>query len=302
MKKNIISWGQLFPKRLAPVFILLLCFFSQALLAGGGWPQPKGKGYFKLGQWWVISDQHYTDAGLLDPNVTNGIFNTSLYGEYGFTNRLTGVLYFPFFSRAYFNNTISGTTGETITSGEAINSIGDADLSLKYGLLINGPVALSATLALGLPLGNDKGGTAGNLQTGDGEFNQMITIDAGKGFRVGEKNSAYVNAYVGFNNRTNDFSDELRFGIEGGFTFLQNRLTAIGRLYGVQSLQNGKLPSELSNSTSIFANNAEHLTVAPELAYNITDKWGVSAGMGYALSGQLIFAAPSYNVGVFVRL
>ncbi|MEM9823436.1 MAG: hypothetical protein AAF985_20300, partial [Bacteroidota bacterium] len=62
---------------------LFLLFCSFPVLAGGGWPQPKGNGYFKLYQWWVIADQHFTDAGKIDPNVTSGIFNTSLYAEYG---------------------------------------------------------------------------------------------------------------------------------------------------------------------------------------------------------------------------
>ncbi|HQU58857.1 MAG: hypothetical protein KDD02_11460 [Phaeodactylibacter sp.] len=288
MKKNIL-------------LLPLLLFFAQPLLAGGGWPQPKGRGYFKLSQWWVVSDQHFTDVGKIDPNVTNGIFNTSLYAEYGFTDRLTGVLYFPFFSRAYFNNTVSGATGEVITPGEAINSLGDTDVGIKFGLTQNHPLAISATLTFGLPLGNDSGGSAGNLQTGDGEFNQMIQLDAGRGFRIG-KHNAYANAYLGFNNRTNDFSDELRFGVEGGITVLQERLTLIARLYGVKSMYNGKLPSEMITSTSIFANNTEYLSFSPEIAYNITDKWGVAASAGGAFYGRLIAARPSYSVGVYFRL
>ncbi|MEZ4933631.1 MAG: hypothetical protein R2788_16105 [Saprospiraceae bacterium] len=280
---------------------ILLVLFTANVFAGGGWPQPKGWGYFKLSQWWLISDQHYTDVGQIDPNTTNGLFNTSLYAEYGFTNRLTGVAYIPFFSRAYFNNTVSGTTGEVQIPGEAINSFGDTDLGLKYALTLNKPVALSATLTFGLPLGNDNGGMAGALQTGDGEFNQLLQIDAGSGFQLG-KISAYANVYAGLNNRTNGFSDEFRYGIEGGVTFAKNRFTAIGRLYGIKSFKNGDLPAERSNSTSVFANNSEHLTFSPELAYNINDKWGVSATYGIALSGSLIFASPSYSFGVFYKL
>ncbi len=283
------------------IFILVFVFFSTTVFAGGGWPQPKGWGFFKLSQWWLISDQHYTDSGQIDPNTTSGLFNTSLYAEYGLTNRLTGIAYVPFFSRAYLNNTISGTTGETLIPGEAINSFGDTDLSLKYGLTLNKPVAVSATLTFGLPLGNDNGGMAGALQTGDGEFNQMLLIDAGSGFQVG-KLAAYANGYAGFNNRTNGFSDEFRFGIEAGATFANNKITAIGRLYGIKSFKNGDLPSERSNSTSVFANNSEHVTFAPELAYNINEKWGVSATYGVALSGRLIFASPSYSFGVFYKL
>ncbi|MCB0519045.1 MAG: hypothetical protein H6577_04935 [Lewinellaceae bacterium] len=285
--------------RAVSVFTLLLVY--NAAFAGGGWPQPKGWGFFKLSQWWVVSDQHFTDSGRIDPNTTMGIFNSSLYAEYGFTNRFSGILYFPFFSRAYMNNTISGTTGETLIPGEAINSIGDTDLGIKYGITLNKPLALAATLTFGLPLGKDNGGSAGSLQTGDGEFNQMLQLDAGTGFKLGNVN-LYSNLYAGFNNRTNGFSDEFRFGFEVGATFLKNRITAIARIQGIQSFKNGDLPSERSNSTSIFANNTEYLSFAPEIAYNITEKWGVSAGVGTVFYGRIIFASPAYSVGVYYKL
>ena len=285
-------------KKISFVFVLSFLSIAPQLFAGGGWPQAAGRGFFKLSQWILVSDQHYTDSGRLDPNVTQGIFTTSLYAEYGFTDRLTGILYLPLFSRTYFNNTISATTGEVLTPGEAINGLSDADISLKYGLIVNKPVVLSATLTLGIPLGESSGGSAGNLQLGDGEFNQLIQLDAGTGFKIGKQN-AYANAFVGYNNRTNNFSDEIRFGVETGITF--GKLTTIFRLFGIESLQNGDLEAGI-NSTSIFANNSEHLTFAPEVAYQVTEKWGVSAGFGTALSGKIIFANPSYNVGVFFKL
>lgn len=282
---------------LLSAFLVLL---TNMLLAGGGWPQPKNHGYFKLSQWWVISNQHFTDTGLLDPNVTTGTFNTSIYAEYGFTDRLTGIVYFPFFSRVYSNNIVSGTTGKVIIPGDAINAIGDTDISLKYGLIVNKPVAVSATLTLGLPFGETNGGNQGNLQTGDGEFNQMLVIDAGTGFKLG-KASAYSNAYFGFNQRNGGFSDEWRFGIEAGANLFKNRVTAIMRFYGVRSLQNGTRNDDDNAGTSFFANNSEHLTISPEIAYNINNNWGVSFTYGKAVSGKLIFANPSYSVGVFYK-
>lgn len=283
------------------ILALAFFFFSENVFAGGGWPQPKGGGYFKLTQWWLVSDKHYTDVGLIDPNTTNGLFNTSIYGEYGFTDRLTGILYFPFFCRAYFNNTISGTTNEILIPGESINSIGDMDMSIKYGITLNKPIALSATLTIGLPFGNENGGTVGSLQTGDGEFNQMILMDAGAGFQI-SKVAAYTNVFAGVNNRTKGFSDEFRFGIEVGATFLHEKLTARAKLYGVSSFKNGDLPANRSNSTSIFANNSEHLTFSPEFAVHLNNNWGISANYAVALSGNLIFASPSYSFGVFLKL
>lgn len=283
------------------ILVFFLFFiFSTSLLAGGGWPQPKGHGYFKVFQWWVVADKHFTDTGRIDPNVTNGIFNTGVYGEYGFTDRITGIAYVPFFSRAYFNNTVSGTTGEIIDPGESINSFGDTQLGIKYGLTQNKPIALSATLTFGIPLGNNAGGSTGRLQTGDGEFNQLLQLDAGTGFKVGNVN-AYANVYAGVNNRSNGFSDEFHFGLETGATIFNSKLTLIARLYGIESFQNGKLGDQV-NSTSIFANNSEHLSFSPEIVYALNDRWGVSANFATALSGKIIFANPAYSFGVYFKL
>ena len=278
---------------LSTVCLLIGC---SALLAGGGWPQPKGSGYIKLSEWWLIANQHFTDAGRIDPNLTNGLFNTTLYAEYGLSDRLTAIVYFPFYSRAYFNNEVSGTTGETLTPGEAINGIGDADVNLKYGLTKGKGIAVSATLTLGLPLGESAGGREGNLQTGDGEFNQLIQLDAGTGFPLGQARG-YANVYVGFNNRTNDFSDEFRYGGEVGVTLANDRLTLIARLIGVKSFRNGLPSAEITSS--VFANNAEFLSFSPEIAYRIGQRWGVAAGLGTALAGKIVYANTSYNVGVY---
>jgi len=158
---------------------------------------------------------------------------------------------------------------------------------------------IAATITLGLPIGNDSGGSQGNLQIGDGEFNQLIQIDAGTGFPLGNMNG-YANAYVGFNNRTNGFSDEFRYGFEAGLNILDNKLTVIARFIGIKSFRNG-LPAGESPSTSIFANNAEFFSFSPEIAWNIKENWGIAAGLGSAISGRIIYANTSYNVGVFFK-
>ena len=223
-------------RRIYLIIILAFSFFNLAY-AGGGWTQPKGGIYLKLSEWWIISNQHYTDAGLIDPNTTSGIFNTSLYGEFGITDRITAIAYVPFFSRAYMNNVVSGTTGEILIPGEAINSFGDTDLSIKYALNKKGLIRTAATLTLGLPLGNSAGGSQKNLQTGDGEFNQLIQFDASSAFQI-KNTSIYGTTTIGLNNRTKGFSDEFRYGIEIGAGY-KNRFWLIGRITGVESFQNG---------------------------------------------------------------
>ena len=281
------------------LFIVLI--FSTLAQAGGGWTQPKGGIYLKLSEWWIVSNQHYTDAGLIDPNTTSGIFNTSIYGEYGITDRITALAYIPFFSRSYMNNVVSGTTGELLIPGEAINGFGDSDIGIKYALNPNGKIRTAATIMFGLPLGEDAGGTQKNLQLGDGEFNQLLQLDASSSFSIKNKATIYGTATVGFNNRTQGFSDEFRYGLEVGIGLLENRFWLVGKLTGVESLKNGTLASEVT-STSVFANNSEFTSFTTEVAYYVTKKFGVSASYATAFRGEIIFANPSYSVGVFLDL
>jgi len=110
----------------------------------------------------------------------------------------------------------------------------------------------------------------------------------------------YANVSTGFNNRSNGFSDEFRFGAEIGAQLFNEKLWVIGRLTGVESLKNGETAGT-ANTTSIFANNTEYVTVGGELAYNVGSDWGVSVGYAAAVRGEIIFAAPSYSVGVFTK-
>lgn len=276
------------------VFILL----SLKVFAGGPWPQAKAKGYFKLSQWWIVFDQHYTDQGLIDPNVTMGLFNTTLYAEYGLGNNFTAIVNAPLFSRSYTNNLVSQTNNEILIAGEALNGFGDIDLALKYSFGNAFPV--SATILLGLPAGTAKGGTQGNLQTGDGEFNQMLRLDVGTGGSLG-MTKWYTAGYGAINNRTQQFSDEIRAGAEVGIGIKGGKAWLNARLDIVESLKNGAT-AETATSSSVFANNSEFISLGIEASVYVTQRFGVSAGVAGALRGEIIAAAPSYSVGIFLDL
>ena len=263
----------------------------------GQWTHKSGNGYYKLSAWYLEADQHYTDTGKIEPNATRGQFNVNLYLEYGLTGRWNLAGYIPFFSRTYQNDIFSSTTNEPIAPGESVNSIGDIDLGIVYSLLQKEKLALSATLWLGLPTGNDSGGSDGSYQTGDGEFNQMLRFALGSPFKIAN-NPSYAKVYLGYNNRTRNFSDELRAGAELG-TQLFNRLWIAGKLDIVQSMHNGSLSAQNSQG-SIFANNVEFTGLGVEVAYYLTKKLGISGNYGGALDGRIIYASPSYAIGVFL--
>jgi protein XagA len=265
-------------------------------MAGGGWPQPKGKGYFKLGQSYLLSSYYFDGNGnIIDLTPSFGYFSTSFYGEYGFTDRLTGIIYLPFFARSIKNELQYNQSGIR-EAGDALNSFGDTDISIKYGLIVNKPIVVSASLLLGLPLGNNGKDNANALQTGDGEFNQLLRIDASHSFHP---KPVYVSAYVAFNNRTKGFSDEVRFGAEVGLTF--KKFIPILKLNVVKSLFNGDAAAIESGNGS-FSNNTEYISPTIELNYQITDKVGVSGSGGFALAAKNILASPNWGLGVYLKL
>lgn len=264
------------------------------------WSKGKGNGYYKLSAWYLKSDQHYTDTGAIDPNVTRTQFNTNIYAEYGISNKFDIIAYVPFFASTSQNNQISGTNGSVISNGEKFSSFGDVDLGVNYAFFKKGNWAASAKLMLGLPTGNEKGGSDGSYQTGDGEFNQYLSTYLGYSTRLGSF-PVYAKTYVGYNNRSKGFSDEFRTGLEAGINLIENKLWIIARLNILKSLKNGTLNATNSNG-SIFANNIEFSSFGLEAAYYITNKIGVSASFDTAFDGRIIAANPSFSAGVFLDI
>jgi hypothetical protein len=279
--------------------LLGVLFLTQVVSAQ--WSKGKGKGYYKLSAWYLNTDQHFTDTGEIDPNVTRTQFNVNFYGEYGISDRWDVIAYVPFFARTTQNNIFSGTTGNLIQEGEELNSLGDIDLGLNYNFFRKGNWSASAKLIFGLPTGEDAGGSDGSYQTGDGEFNQYLSGLLGYSTSF-NGTPFFAKTYVGFNNRTENFSDELRFGLESGINLFQQKVWLIGRLDVVQSLQNGSLNAQNTPQGSIFANNIEFVGVGAEASYYITEKMGISVGVGGAISGRIIAANPSFTAGIFLDI
>jgi hypothetical protein len=277
------------------VIITFLLFSIVApLYAGGGWTQKKGKGFIKLNQWWVRSSKYYNRESNIIDITTTGVYVSSLYMEYGITDRLTAIAYTPFFVRSTLNKR-EDASGNQLSDGDQLNGFGDLDLAIKYGLLQNKKIVLSVGLQVGIPSGNPSGGNSKLLQTGDGEFNQMLTLDASHSFYP---IPLYVSTQVALNNRTNNFSDEFRYGIETGYTIKQ--LTVIIRLNGVKSFFNGDDSAVSGNG--IFNNNVEFIAYSGELIYAPNEKFGISVGAASALQGRQILANRTYNAGVFIKI
>lgn len=286
---------------------LIQCAFFLPLMAGGGWPQPEGHGYFKFSQSVLRAGDYYSPSGDILPITTTSIYMTHLYGEFGFTNRFTALLSAPLFVRSTLNNRESTING-AVEEGDAFNGVGDIQLGLKYGLITQGPIVLSASLWLKLPTGDNVGGNTELLQTGDGAFSQMLLLEASHSFYPAP---FYATLSTGFRQRgsaTLDYasgadevvySDEFRWGGEFGWT--PGPVSLALKWEQVIPLENGGAGGE-TGASSLFGNNIAYFSVTPEVNYNVNSKFGVSASAGFALSGQNILASPNFLAGVFMRI
>lgn len=275
----------MYSKRLVLFFLV---FLSSLQFYAGGWPQPKGGYYLKLSEWWVVSDQHFNGSGKIEPNFEEyGYYSTNFYAEYGLSQKSTLLLYFPFINYTYV------VIPSTFTRLSAWKT-GDTDIGWKYAWKFVHTVALSSTLLVGIPLGYKQDNA---LMTGDGEFNQEVRVDAGIGSKFLGSNG-WLNMYSGYNHRTNKYADEFKFGLEGGISFSKDKVIMAARIDGIKALGNPDNAPDI-NPQSLFSNFREYLSFSPEIAFHINKTWGISLGVGTALSGKNIFASPSFSFGVF---
>ena len=264
-----------------------------ALLSGSR-PAPGCPQYVaKVGTYWIKGSKYYTPDGRIADITTTGFYSSSFYMEYGITDKLTAIVNAPFYVRSTLNE-VRLPNGNLVQSGDELNSLGDIDISMKYGWFNNGKIVSAVSLTLGIPSGNPSGGNTMLLQSGDGEFNQLIEGFVSSSFFKGK---GFGTATLGYNNRTNGFTNEFRYGIELGYKI--KSFWFIMRSYGVKPLESGV--DDFVANNGIFSNRIEFLAYSPEILFEITDRIGVSASAGYAVYGKRILASPSYSFGVYLK-
>ena len=272
--------------------IIYLLILTPSVLTAQAWTKSKGQGFYKLDFTSIKAADVFDKNGDVVGFRTLGNYTTSFYGEYGVSNKFTVLAYVPFYVRNVVNETKGRQTGQIIEPGIVNNNFGDVDLGFRYQLPIKN-VAVAANLILGIPTGDAK--QVDGLFTGDGEFNQLLKIGVGTG-----KKRWWTQGALGFNNRTKGFSDEFRYDFEFGYKFFNDRLLAIFKINGIESLNNGTAQAA---ATGLFSNIVEYMGIGPEILYyaNAKKTIGISARLAGATKGQNVLAAPSMSVGVFAE-
>ena len=252
---------------------------------GGGWTQPKGKGYFKLSQQIINAESLYFGDGSKGdiPKVSG--YTTSLYGEYGLIDRVTLVGYMPVYQNLSLD--VEGVDSST--------GLGDWDVGVRIGLLTSGPTVVSLQVMAGLPFGDAESDLI--LWTGDGEFNQHFSLQVGHSLYPVP---AYLKGEIGYNNRQSDdspednYADELRYSVEAGYT-IADRVGISVWIRGVEAL-------DRADDEFHPRNDFEYLAFGPEVNFYVTPNAGITAGMTKYTRAHNMLDAPTWSIGVFLKM
>ena len=257
-----------------------------SLTHAGGWTQPKGKGYFKLNQQVVRADAITRPNGESHdiPTTVSG-YTTSLYGEFGLLDRVTLVGYMPVYTS--FSADVDGISSSS--------GIGDWDVGVRIGLLTSGPTVVSLQAMAGLPLGD-----SGNdiiFWTGDGEFNQHVSLQVGHSLYPVP---AYLKGEIGYNNRMSSdnpddhYADQFRYNLEAGYT-LAERVGLTLWLRGVEAL-------DRSDEEFHRRNDFEYLSFGPQVDFYVTPNAGITGSVSKFTRSHNMLDAPAWEFGVFLKL
>lgn len=265
-----------------------LCLLTSILaFGGGGWTQGKGNSFVLLSQRYIGGGFYaFSPRKILDFRPGRaGYYSTHFYGEYGLGQKLDLVLHSPVLSGYFYKE-------NGMSESQNALGLGDVDLAVKYQLM-SGSLNLAGSLMMGIPTGNSSAGDQNNILLGDGEFNQMAKLDLSSGFGKGY----FATASLGFNNRTNGYSDEIHAAFEIGVT--RNKLIAILKLYLLKSTFNGTRAE--ASLPGIYSNNLEYLAVSPVFIYKMGNK-GLLLDLGFAPYLRNILAVPSFTFGMYWEL
>jgi hypothetical protein len=280
------------------VNLLLISILPVNEIFAGAWTQKKGTGYYKADFRYLGGNKWYDPNGdkLAIPDFKDMTVN--VFGSYGITDNLTLMLNAAVFKSVKFD--IPSVSDTILTFNEfapqsefdnEVSGFGDILVGAKYKLAKFGQSFISGKLLINLPTGESS--PDGGLWTGSGDYYQTIGVEYGYSLWP---TPAYFNAGVTYTNRTQGFSDEFRYGIEAGYTFIKE-LSVILRFHGQVSMKNGD--PNVKGGFGVYSNNQQYIAYNAELAYKLSDNFGVKGYYESGGAGKNIISAPVINVGVF---
>lgn len=276
--------------------VLLLFFLIVGTLAfsQSAWVQPKGGIYTQL-SYNDISDYNRIfnkNGGDLytSRRISDRVFQW--YTEIGLTDKVTVVTSIPFKIQKSGELVSEFTAPVAIEEGK-LNAFGNIGIAGRYQLMKK---KYNVALQLQVNLPTSKFDSDTGLSTGIDAFSFIPTVAVGRG--IGDW---FYQGNTGFSLRTNNYSTQFKFYVEGGKRFF-DQLWVIAFIDIVESLENGnRIDPTQSFQTYLNLNDNEYGGFGVKLIEELTGQIGITAAVGGAFSGHLEAHRPSFNFGVYYK-
>lgn len=276
-------------KTLLSIGFLLL---SISLFAQSPWTQKKGSLYTQVS---FSSISNYSELfGDPDYNTEREITDQTyqVFATYGITDQTTLIVHLPIKSIKTGNLTSIGNIIPITMSGSE-TALGNLQVGIKHNFSKRNWM-MSGQLSIEANTGRFDQNTG--IRTGYNAWSLTPLFLVGKGY-----GKSYLQGFVGADIRTNGYSSNFKICGEYGRK-IGGSIWLIGFLDINKSLRNGNLIDKPQNlATGLYANNQEFGAVGIKGIGEITDKFGINAGIGGAFFGNNIAKQLALSFGVYQK-
>ncbi len=293
-------------------FVLLMLLLGSIALQAGAWVQKKSGYFLKIGSGFHRTGQEFNYLGEkinifedleVYENTAYQEFKLKVYGEYGFTSRLTLVADVPLkiatSEQTQISNYFDG--GRRDTSFTTVG-LGDFAFYARLGIL-DGPLVLSLQPGIKIPLGysTDKDNEGPALGTGD--------VDVEGALLVGTSlypAPIYITGSVGYRHRSGRLHDEYFATIETGLTLAKFRFNSEFSI-----LRNEMDPPDIFGGTIVLPlpggggavpdrlfGDQDFSKLNLEAVYKLKDDMGLSGEIIHMLAGKNIITGTTFQLGL----
>jgi hypothetical protein len=227
------------------------------------------------------------ETALTDRNVTD--VSIQAWFEYGLFEN--GMILAAIPLKMIKNADAADEQSMPLTADGTTTALGNVSLAWRHKLYEQS-IIISGQLLVELPSSSydDPSG----IRSGYDAWGFIPTLSIGKG-----SERYYGFSWIGAGARTNNYSNIYKLGIEAGYRVSES-IWLSGVIDVLQSLQNGSRKDPFNNlRTGLYVNNQEYVAWGIKAFGNIlSEKWGVSAALYGAFSGNYVAKSPSLNLGV----
>ncbi len=291
------------PPLLLAAFVLLLAA-DQLSAQIGAWSKPAEGYYFGVSFASTTADHEYGFLGEERPlfrdtarfaNGTMGISNVSIYGEYGFTDRLTGILS-TYYTVAVREADIIERGSEGLVESASASGLGETRIGLRYALP-GLPEGLAAAFngLWKIPTGSANK----EIPLGTGRPDFELGLGLGTGFGPIAERYAWVQGSAAFrirSGRDNELPWSFELGLPVAKTFVLHAL-----IDGTHSFADFEQAAGRSDPDATFiplVGSQSFVRATGGLFYDLNEWTTLSVRYGATLSGRNSLASSTIGAGV----